>query len=321
MGVLEWRKLGRVFDCDPSCLPPGCVGWAQSPQALVFPTFIRVFFSTRSQEGEGLYVSHVASVDLDLALTRVLDASRRAVLGPASLGSFDEHGVFPMSVVRHGRDVWGYTTGWSRRVSVPVETAIGLAVSHDDGRTFTRAGPGPVLAASLHEPFLVADGFVRVFGGLHHMWYIAGREWRRYVAGGPPERIYKIAHATSCDGLHWVDEGGVGLVPDKLGPDECQALPCVVRLGDLYHMFFCYREPSRFRTDPACSYRLGHAVSDDLSTWVRSEADVLPPGGPGEWDEEMQCYPHVFSCGRRAYLLYNGNEFGRHGFGAAVLES
>jgi hypothetical protein len=34
----------------------------------------------------------------------------------------------------------------------------------------------------------------------------------------------------------------------------------------------------------------------------------------------MQCYPHLFPCKDRIYLLYNGNQFGKHGFGLAVLE-
>ena len=43
--------------------------------------------------------------------------------------------------------------------------------------------------------------------------------------------------------------------------------------------------------------------------------DVSPAG----WDSEMQCYPHVFKCDDNVYMLYNGNEFGRYGFGLAVL--
>ncbi len=84
------------------------------------------------------------------------------VIALGGLGCFDEHGIFPMNVVRHDDRIFGYTCGWSRRVSVSVETAIGLAISHDEGLTFRRIGDGPVLAASLHEPFLVGDGFVRV---------------------------------------------------------------------------------------------------------------------------------------------------------------
>jgi hypothetical protein len=35
----------------------------------------------------------------------------------------------------------------------------------------------------------------------------------------------------------------------------------------------------------------------------------------------MMCYPHLFAIEGHTYLAYNGNEFGRHGFGLAVLES
>ena len=38
------------------------------------------------------------------------------------------------------------------------------------------------------------------------------------------------------------------------------------------------------------------------------------------WDSEMLCYPHTFWCDGQAYLLYNGNAFGRQGFGVAVME-
>ena len=38
------------------------------------------------------------------------------------------------------------------------------------------------------------------------------------------------------------------------------------------------------------------------------------------WDADMQCYPHAFGCDDQVYLLYNGNAFGRDGFGVAVLE-
>jgi hypothetical protein len=34
----------------------------------------------------------------------------------------------------------------------------------------------------------------------------------------------------------------------------------------------------------------------------------------------MLCYPNLFQRDGQTYLLYNGNEFGRHGFGIAVLE-
>jgi hypothetical protein len=35
----------------------------------------------------------------------------------------------------------------------------------------------------------------------------------------------------------------------------------------------------------------------------------------------MMCYPHLFRLDGRIALLYNGNNFGKEGFGLAMLES
>jgi hypothetical protein len=159
-----------------------------------------------------------------------------------------------------------------------------------------------------------------VIDGTFHMWYIFGTDWRRVRAGSDPERTYKIGHAWSVDGVAWSREDGRRIIGDLLGPDESQALPTVIGIDGRYHMFFCYRESLDFRATPGRGYRIGHAVSDDLRNWARDEDLALPPGAAGEWDADMQCYPHVYEVQGRVFLLYNGNEFGRFGFGAAVLE-
>ena len=319
MSPLRWRKLGRIFDPAEHRLSAGGAGFAQSPQALVFDDFVRIYFSTRVREAGGKYLSQVAYADFAEDLRTVLRVSGHEVLPAAGLGCFDEHGVFPFHVVRHGERILAYPTGWSRRVSVSVETGIGLAISDDQGRTFRRLGPGPVLGASLREPCLVGDGFVRHVDGMFHMWYIFGTGWKRYDANAAPDRTYKIGHATSPDGLNWTKEEGRQIIADRLGADESQALPTVLTIAGRHHMFFCFRQSSDFRTNAARGYRLGHAWSDDLKTWSREDADA-PGGTSGEWDADMQCYPHVFAFRGRTYLLYNGNEFGRAGFGLAVLE-
>lgn len=200
-----------------------------------------------------------------------------------------------------------------------MDTAIGLAFSRDDGLTFQRIGDGPVLAASLHEPCLVGDGFVKVIGGAFHMWYIYGAGWKKCDSHALPERIYKIGHAVSRDGVEWIKEEARQIISNRLGEDECQALPTVIEIEGRYHMFFCYRQSFDFRKNSDRGYRIGHAYSDDLSNWTRDDANPSLDGTPGEWDSDMQCYPHVFECDDKVYLLYNGNEFGRYGFGLAIL--
>ena len=318
---MNWKKLGKIFDPTQHILPNNCVQFAQSPQALVFDDFVRIYFSTRSlDKSAGKYLSHIAFVDMQKNLRDVIRVSDKTVIPLGELGCFDEHGIFPMSVMRYGNVIYGYTCGWNRRVSVSVDTAIGLAISRDNGLTFQRIGNGPVLAASLHEPCLVGDGFVKVIGDVFHMWYIFGIGWKKFSMDTAPDRTYKIGHAVSSDGINWVKEEARQIIADRLVADESQALPTVIGINGRYHMFFCYRQSSDFRKNKDRGYRIGHAYSDDLANWVRDDEHPHLDITNGGWDSEMLCYPHVFECDGKTYLLYNGNEFGRYGFGLAVLE-
>ena len=85
-------------------------------------------------------------------------------------------------------------------------------------------------------------------------------------------------------------------------------------------MFFCYRQADGFRKNRDRSYRIGYAYSENLVDWTRDDENVGIDVSENGWDSDMLCYPHVFQCDGKIYLLYNGNEFGRLGFGLAVLE-
>lgn len=317
---VRWVKLGRIYDPLADPLPFAPAGYAQSPQAVVFDDRIRVFFSARQRDAMGKFVSQVGFVDFDRKFTHLLGMSHRPVIALGGLGSFDEHGIFPFHVIKDEDRLLAFTTGWNRRASVSTDAAIGIAVSTDQGLSFTKIGAGPVLGPCLHEPFLVGDAFVQRVGPLLHMWYIHGTRW---IAGDQDEaeRIYKIAHASSADnGLSW-QRTGRQIVADVIGPDECQALPTVIALEGVHHMLFCYRAATDFRSNPERSYRLGHAWSVDLQHWTRDDEQWVLDRSDSGWDSEMICYPHLHRVGDQIFLLYNGNQFGRDGFGVARLET
>ena len=318
--LMVWEKLGKIFDPTEHKLSNGCREFAQSPQALVFDDFVRIYFSTRKKDPvNGKFLSHIAFVDMDKSLKNVINVSDHTVIELGNLGCFDEHGIFPMNVLRHDDRIYAYTCGWNRKVSVSVDTSIGFAVSSDNGLTFKKLGEGPILTSSLHEPFLVGDPFVRRFEDRFHMWYIYGIQWKQYSTNAPADRIYKIGHAISEDGISWQREGRQ-IVDDRL-LDESQALPTVIKFQNRYHMYFCYRHSSDFRSNRQRSYRIGHAHTSDLVNWLRDDSSVGIDVTEGAWDSDMLCYPHVFECDGSIYLLYNGNEFGRYGFGLARLKT
>lgn len=319
MKQMKWKKVGKIFDPTMHKLANQCFAFAQSPQTIVFEDFVRIYFSTREKDATGKYLSHVAFVDFDKEFESILQVSEKTVIPLGKLGCFDEHGIFPVNVLKHQNRIVAYTTGWNRKVSVSADASIGFAESFDGGLTFKKLGNGPILTATLHEPFLVCDAFVAYFERQFHMWYIFGTKWSSFSEGQAPDRVYKIAHATSNDGITWIKEGRK-IISDKINDEECQALPSVIYHDGLYHMVFCYRHASGFRTDKEKGYRLGYAYSTDLKNWTRDDLQLGLEISEHDWDSDMQCYPHFFKIDNQVYLLYNGNEFGKTGFGLARLE-
>lgn len=316
--MFRWRKLGKVF--TPR-LEPGrdwLVEFAQAPATLLFDDFVRVYFSCRpAADASGRYVSYSAYVDLERAdLFKILRVAERPILQLGSLGTFDEFGTYPVSVIRNGAEVRAYYAGWTRCESVPFNVAIGVATSLDDGRTFNRLGTGPVLSYSPDEPFVLSGPKVRRFGDKWQLWYIAGRKWK--MVGGRAEPVYKIRMAISDDGICW-RKLHRDLIPSRIEEDEAQASPDVFYYGGKYHMFFCYRYSSDFR-GRARGYRIGYASSMDMVTWERNDGQAGIDVSAEGWDAEMISYPHVFELDGKIYMAYLGNQVGRYGFGLAVLD-
>ncbi len=309
---MKWDKLGQIFKTDDYGLY-----YAKSPQAIVFQNFIRIYFSTCIYDGKKL-ISEVRFVDYDKKFRSILNISKNTVIERGNLGCYDEHGIFPFSPFKHGDLFYAYISGWTRRVSVSADSGIGLAISEDAGNTFKRLGEGPILASSLNEPYLVIDGYVKKYDDNFHMWYIYGTSWTRLDVSQEPERTYKIGHAISKDGIDWVKEGKQ-IIIDKLD-NECQALPTVIKKNDRYHMFFCYRNTFDFRRSSKNSYHLGYAYSDELKKWTRDDEKIGIDVSANSWDSDMICYPNVFEVDNDIYMLYNGNEFGKYGFGLAKLK-
>jgi len=316
---MKWEKIGKIFDPTEHKLANRCHEFAQSPQVLVFDNFVRIYFSTREKDKTGKFLSHISFIDMDKEFRKIVNVSSKTVIELGKLGCYDEHGIFPLNVLRDDNRILGYIGGWSRRVSVSVETSIGLAISQDNGLTFKRIGDGPVLSSTLNEPFLVGDPFVAIYNNKYYMWYIYGISWIYCKATLSRERIYKIGYAVSDDGINW-NKANRQIISDKLNREECQALPSVIYHKDVYHMFFCYRQATDFRKNRERSYRIGYAYSEDIHNWIRDDENVGIDVSPNDWDSDMMCYPHIFKCNDNIYLLYNGNEFGRYGFGLALLE-
>lgn len=317
--MFHWEKLGRVFNpTEIRGRPAWMHEFAQAPWVLLYDDFVRVYFSCRPvRDTDGQCVSYSAYVDFDRKnFFRMLRLAARPVLELGDKGCFDEFGIYPLSMIRVGNEVWTYYTGHTRCESVPFDTAIGLAISRDGGETFDRVGRGPVLASSYDEPFVLSGPKIRRFHGRYFLYYIAGKRW--IEDNGRMEVVYKIRMATSENGVDWVKENR-NLIEERLGENEVQSSPDVVFESGRYHMFFSYMRTPDFRYDKRKGYRIGYAVSKDLFHWERDDSKAGITVSDTGFDDESIAYPHVFKLDGKLFMLYLGNEVGRYGFGLARL--
>lgn len=316
--MFKWIKLGKIFDPSQVHGRAWLKEFAQAPSVLIFDKFVRVYFSCRPQaDSAGQYISYSAYVDLNRNnLFEIIDVSDNPILDLGSLGTFDEFGTYPVSVIRNDQAVVAYYGGWTRCESVPFNVSIGCAVSHDEGKNFKKIGAGPVVTFSVDEPFVISGPKVRIYNNMWYLWYIAGKKWK--MVNRKAEPIYKIRMAHSADGLNWTKLNR-DLVQNKLEEDEAQASPDVFYYNQKYHMFFCYRYSEDYRSKDK-GYRIGYASSVNLTDWIRDDSKAGIDVSNDGWDSEMISYPHVFELDSNIYMLYLGNQVGRYGFGLAQLD-
>ncbi len=300
---MYWHKQGVIFS------PSGQYPWARTHAALPVASNLgsgryRVYFASRDEHNR----SHVGQVEFDIAAPKqTLRIVDKPILSPGPLGHFDDHGVYPASIVEHDANLFMYYIGWNPGVRSPLFYAtIGLAVSEDSGESFRKMFAAPIMARSEHDPCLVTSPCVLKDNGIWRMWYVSGFKWEE--ADGQLHSYYHVKYAESKDGIQWERNGVVSI---DLQPGERNvARPCVLREGDNYRMWYSY--------DKGEGYRIGYAESSDGYAWTRKDDEVgIEPSSSG-WDSEALAYPWVFADGGDKYMLYNGNGFGRDGFGLAL---
>ncbi len=300
---MQWKKLGPVF-CPDETLP-----WMRTHASTPFPVHIggdryRIYFSTRDVHNQ----SSIASLELELLpQPRVIDVEVAPLISPGVPGLFDDSGVTMSQVIRADEKDYLYYQGWTLASKVPFRCAIGLATRSGGQAVYEKYTQAPVLGINAADPYSLSYPWIRREKGLWRMWYGSTLAWEK--DGLDVQHVIK--YAESADGIDWQRKNTVCIA---LKDGESGIVrPCVLYADGKYHMWYSIRV-GRKQT-----YRLGYGVSEDGVRWQRHDEEVnFPIGVGGEWDSEMQCYPCLFEHGGQCYMLYNGNGFGRTGFGLAV---
>ena len=297
---MKWEKLGQVF------VPNSEQSWMQShasnPTAEpIEGSLFRVYFSCRDGDNR----SSIGTVVLDVSdRPRVLELFSEPVLAPGTRGMFDDSGASMGCLVRVGSKRYLYYTGWNLSVTVPWRNSIGLAVSEHSDAPFRKWSLAPIIDRAPTDPFSLSYPWVLKEGDEWRMWYGSNLSW----GPGKSDMFHVIKYASSTDGLCWKRDGQQ-VVGDSDPKQYAFCRPTVMRLGTKYCMWYSYR---------GNAYRIGYAESPDGLHWERMDDKAGIDVSDSGWDCEMIEYPCVFAHDNRLFMLYNGNDFGRTGFGLAV---
>lgn len=303
----RWQKLGLLYCPSGDRRHPKLLSHAANPLPVHMGGDIyRVYFSGR----DSLNRSSVGAVDVDIVKRQVVREHAEPFFEHGPAGSFYADGVS----VGNCYDIDGLKymlfMGWQNPANAHWRGDVGrLRVGEDFGLTLVDEAQ-PLLTSDTTDPLSLSYPWVMRTGesAPFDMWYGSTLNWD----AGNGEMLHVIHHASSTDGERWHKHGLA--VPFEIGVAQAYSRPTVVSDADGLHMWFSYRGK------PGQTYRIGHAFRPTGGAWRLQLADSGIDVSSEGWDSEMIEYPFVLEHDGVRYMLYNGNGYGRTGFGLAVAE-
>jgi len=300
----RWSKLGLLYCPAGTGRHAKLLTHAANPLPVHLEGDIyRVFYSGRDAGNR----SSVGAVDIDLVHRQVVHEHIAPFFEHGPAGSFYADGVSIGNCYRVQNKLYMLFMGWQSPSGEHWRGDIGrLEVGPD--LTLRLDGQGPFMVRDAADPVSLSYPWVTEDGRSgYRMWYGSTVTWN----AGNGEMLHVINGASSADGHHWTREGLA--VPYILGRAQAFSRPTVARdAHGGYEMWFSYRGGG------GETYRIGYATSENGLSWRlaldEARIDVSRQG----WDSEMIEYPYVLDHRGLRYMLYNGNGYGKTGFGLAV---
>lgn len=300
-GIYDWS---RMYACGPVV-------------DIISDKVWRIYYSTRDS------FNHTRPTYIEVEAenpANILYEHDNYLLGLGKIGTFDDCGVSVLSLLDLDNKKYMYYLGWTVRNTISYHNSLGLAISEDNGRTFKKFSEGPLLSPTYKEPYCNGASYTLYDkeNKLFRLYYTSFIGWEVY--NGHPEPLYDIKYAESDNGIDWKREQiiSVGFEKNKKGGI---ARPSVIKENEnLYRMWYTYRGAQDYRTNKTNSYRIGYAESKDGKVFTRMDDKLGLDVEECGWESIMQTYPYVIKHKGLYWLFYNGNGFGKEGFGYAVYE-
>ena len=303
----NWTKYGIIW--KPLNISSETYSHATAPTPIKLDdSLIRVFYTSLDSSGVG----RVFWVDVDSTNpTKIIAFSETPVLDIGMPGMFDDNGVMALSVIRsHTGNLYMYYAGFEICEKIRYRILTGLAISADDGKSFTRYSETPVLERSDGENFFRCGTHVIYENEMYKMWYVAGNSWIELQNRKFP--VYNIRYSESMDGINWPRLGSIVLETDNTSHGYGRPWIIQNRNNNL-EMFYSIRNPKTSK------YSFGLARKQLEDYWQRMDSDSGFDVGESEFTRDAIMYGSFIEQNGKLYCFYNGDEFGREGFALAEV--
>ena len=300
---MGWIKQGLIYNLD------GTSNWAKNTVLtptpfLISEEVIRIYASFRDEMGRG----RIGYIDVSAKNPKeVLRVSANPILDIGKPGTFDDSGIILGDLLHDDDQIKMYYVGFQLVKNVKFLAYSGLAISSDNGNTFWRYQPTPIMDRTSNALYIRAIHTVLKEGNVYRIWYSVGNGWEMINGMAYPQ--YDIRYTESKDGIHFDDQEGVHCIGVQ-GKEYRIGRPRVVKVNGSYEMRYTFDTTDK-------EYISGYAVSKNGIDWQRKDDQAGLYKSVIGWDSEMLCYPVEINTKYGRYIFYSGNGMGLTGVGFA----
>jgi hypothetical protein len=303
----KWSKLGLLYGPNSQTHKHSkLVSHFSNPVPIhLTKDVFRVFYSGRDEMNR----SSIGAVEIDIIQRTVLQEFHEPILEFGPKGSFYSDGISLGNHFQYEEKNFISFMGWQNPKNSHWRGDLGKIRINND-LTLTIDDISPILKnedptyLSFSYPWIMEkenNGYI--------MFYGSTIKWDN----GNGEMLHVIISSESKNCRDWKFLGHT--LSSNTSNLQAVSRPSVVKRGnEKYEMWFSYRGAE------VKKYRIGYASSFDCKTWKLELERAGITVSENGWDDEMIEYPYVFEHSGELFMLYNGNDFGRTGFGLAVLD-
>lgn len=299
---MKWESQGLIF--SKKNFPKWNVthAWIPTPVMLT-KNICRIFYAGRNKDN----MSQLGAFDIDLNNPKIIKrVFKKPLLELGKIGHFDDCAVIPSHIIKVKSIYYLFYVGWTQAKTVPFIASIGLAVTKNLNRKFKRYSNAPIMGRTKDDPIFTASCFVQKNKNSYKMFYTSNLSWGKIKNNTVPK--YTVKEASSSDLINWKHES----VTFKHKKGEIAITrPWICKDNSRDVMLYSYRRDF---------YKIGFAEQIN-NRWIRKDQNIRIQKKKEPFDLMSQEYSSIISYKNKKYMFYNGDNYGEHGVGLAILKN